>query len=116
MSQIYADLHAHSCFSDGQTTPEELLLRAGFAGLSVIALTDHDTVDGLQPLLEAASGETPQVVPGVELSCTEEKQEIHLLGYWIDPEEKSLRKELRRIRDARVARAERIVDRLRDLF
>jgi len=114
VSQIYADLHTHSCFSDGQTTPEELLLRAGFAGLSIIALTDHDTVDGLQPLVAAASGETPQVVPGVELSCTEGKQEIHLLGYWIDPEEKNLRSELQRIRQARVTRAERIVDRLRD--
>ena len=51
MSQIYADLHAHSDFSDGCTTPEELLLRAGYAGLSVLALTDHDTVDGVAPMI-----------------------------------------------------------------
>jgi predicted metal-dependent phosphoesterase TrpH len=114
VSQIYADLHAHSNFSDGQTTPEELLIRAGYAGLSVIALTDHDTVDGIDPFLSAASEGTPQAVPGVELSCTEGPYEIHLLGYWIDPTERGLRSELKRIREARLRRAERMVDRLRD--
>lgn len=112
--QIFADLHAHSHFSDGGISTEELHIRAGFAGLSAIALTDHDTIDGIAPMIDAAPAGAPEVVPGVELSCTEGETEIHLLGYWIDPEHARLRKELSRIREGRVRRAERIVDRLRD--
>lgn len=114
MSQIYADLHTHTHFSDGIISPKELLLRAGFAGLSVIALTDHDTVDGFAPMIESAMPGSPEVIPGVELSCTEGETEVHLLGYDIDPDHARLREELQRIRARRVERAERIVDRLRD--
>lgn len=114
MSQIYADLHTHTHFSDGTISPKELLLRAGFAGLSVIALTDHDTVDGFGPMVESAMPGSPEVIPGVELSCTDGDTEIHLLGYDVDPDHGPLLAELRRIRDRRVQRAQRIIDRLRE--
>ncbi|MBN1826260.1 MAG: PHP domain-containing protein [Candidatus Eisenbacteria bacterium] len=114
MPQIYADMHVHSLYSDGRVSPEDLLLSAAYAGLSVLALTDHDTVDGIEPMRVALSGDAPRIVPGVELSCTEGDREIHLLGYWIDPEHRPLRRELRRIRDARIDRAQNIVDRLRE--
>lgn len=114
MTQIYADLHLHSYYSDGHTAPEELLLRAAYAGLSTISLTDHDTVDGLLPILKQTGNGAPAVVPGVELSCTVGNDEIHLLGYWIDPGNVRLKEELKRIRDGRVERAKRMVDRLRD--
>ncbi|MFH1680938.1 MAG: PHP domain-containing protein [Candidatus Eisenbacteria bacterium] len=113
MSEIYADLHLHSDFSDGVVAPPELLVRAGYAGLSVVALTDHDTLDGVEPILAAARDGGPEVVPGVELSCTEGEREIHILGYWIDPGHPGLCAELARMREKRVRRAETIIDRLR---
>jgi len=113
VSTIHADLHAHSDFSDGLIPPEELLLRAGYAGLSVLALTDHDTVDGIGPMIRSALAGSPDVIPGIELSCTEGEREIHLLGYWIDPDDRWLGEALRKIREGRIARAERIIDRLR---
>jgi predicted metal-dependent phosphoesterase TrpH len=113
LGQIAADLHLHSDFSDGLVSPAELLVRAGYAGLSFVALTDHDTVDGIEPMSAPALPGSPSVIPGVELSCTDGDREIHLLGLWIDPNHAGFREELRAIRAKRVLRAETIIDRLR---
>jgi predicted metal-dependent phosphoesterase TrpH len=77
------DLHTHSLFSDGSMTPEELVLAAKEAGLSAIALTDHDTVAGLDRAIAAGQELGVEVVPGVELS-TEGISQVHILGYFID--------------------------------
>ncbi|MBI2910899.1 MAG: PHP domain-containing protein, partial [Chloroflexi bacterium] len=80
-----ADLHLHTTCSDGTLSPTDLVRRAAAAGLEVIAITDHDTVDGLAEAFEAAC-EFPglQVIPGVELSTDIPRSEVHILGYFMD--------------------------------
>ncbi|MDL4772089.1 PHP domain-containing protein [Actinomadura xylanilytica] len=108
------DLHAHSDVSDGTRPPAEVVRRAKAAGLDVLALTDHDTVAGWGAAAAALpSGLT--LAPGVELSCEQDGESLHMLGYLFDPDEPVLAAELARIRDGRVDRARLMVDRLREL-
>ena len=81
----YCDLHTHSVFSDGTCTPAQLVEEALELGLSAIALTDHNTVDGLPDFLAAAEGKNILAVPGVEFSTDYNGKELHLLGLFIDP-------------------------------
>ena len=91
----YIDLHVHSCASDGTMTPEEVVDCAARAGLSAIALTDHDTTAGVSRALEAekkrreAGLPTPAVIPGTEISCSWNRDgketEIHMLGLFLPP-------------------------------
>ena len=81
----FCDLHTHSVFSDGTCTPAELIDEAFSLGLSAIALTDHNTVDGLPDFLAAAEGRDILAIPGVEFSTEYEGRELHLLGLFIDP-------------------------------
>lgn len=80
------DLHVHSDYSDGTCTPEELISLAIKKGLSAIALTDHDTVNGIIPAFDAlkASGANLELIPGAELSTDFNKQELHIVGLFID--------------------------------
>ncbi|VGO20159.1 PHP domain-containing protein [Pontiella sulfatireligans] len=78
------DLHVHSIYSDGTSTPAELVALAQKRGLSAMALTDHDTVAGIPPLLEAAKDSTVEIVPGIELSAECARGTMHILGYFID--------------------------------
>lgn len=78
------DLHVHSTASDGSYTPTEVVYAANDAGLTAIALTDHDTVSGVSEALNAADSLDLEVVPGVELSCIYKGKEIHILGLYID--------------------------------
>jgi predicted metal-dependent phosphoesterase TrpH len=79
------DLHTHSNCSDGSLTPTALLELAAAAGVEVLALTDHDTVAGLDEAQQAASAQRVKLVPGVEISASWRAQAIHVLGLWIDP-------------------------------
>jgi 3',5'-nucleoside bisphosphate phosphatase len=79
------DLHTHSNCSDGSLTPTELLKHAAAAGVAVLALTDHDTVAGLEEAYCAAGEQAVSLVPGVEISASWRAQAIHVLGLWIDP-------------------------------
>ena len=81
----FCDLHTHSVFSDGTCTPAELIDEAVSLGLSAIALTDHNTVDGLPDFLAAAESWDILAIPGVEFSTDYEGKELHLLGLFIDP-------------------------------
>ena len=81
----FCDLHAHSVFSDGTCTPAELVREAAALGLSAVALTDHNTVDGLPDFLAAAEEHHILAVPGAEFSVDYEGTELHLLGLFIDP-------------------------------
>jgi predicted metal-dependent phosphoesterase TrpH len=82
----YCDLHTHSVYSDGTYTPAELITAAKAAGLGAIALTDHNTVAGLPPFLEAAKGSGVEAVPGVEFSTDYSDMELHILALFVKPE------------------------------
>ena len=84
------DLHTHSNRSDGALAPAELVKRAAAAGVATLALTDHDTVDGLDEAGHAAKGLGVEFVPGVEISAGWRSQAIHVLGLWIDPRSPAL--------------------------
>jgi predicted metal-dependent phosphoesterase TrpH len=88
------DLHTHSNRSDGSLTPSELVQRASAAGLHVLALTDHDTIAGLDEARGAADAARIRLVPGVEISAAWRGQSIHILGLWIDPAATQLRARL----------------------
>ena len=114
MSEI--DLHIHSTASDGQLSPADVVRKSAEAGLTVIALVDHDTVDGIAPALEAAKT-FPQirVLPGVEISTFVPKGEVHVLGYLIDYTHPELQATLRRMRNSRQERAQRMIAKLKNL-
>jgi hypothetical protein len=110
------DLHLHSNASDGKFSPVEVVRKSVEAGLTVIALTDHDTVDGIESALKAGrsfSGLT--VIPGVEINTDVPKGEAHVLGYFIDYNHPELLATLKRMRDARQERALGMIAKLRSL-
>ncbi len=115
----YADLHVHTTASDGAFSPSEIVEKAKAAGLSCVAITDHDRIDGIQEALDAGERLSVQVIPGVELSTltqNEEKvREFHILGYFIDWRDESLISFLNEIVDSRRNRAERMVEKLNKL-
>jgi len=117
MSQadVFADLHTHTSASDGLLSPAELVRRAAERGIQVIAVTDHDTVEGLPPAAEAARASGMQFLAGIELSVTLEGEEIHLLAYDFEPTHAELQQHLHAMQEARRDRAWTIIDRLRSL-
>ena len=84
------DLHIHSTASDGSLTPTEVVNRANDLGLTAMALTDHDTVTGIDEALEAAKDLDMEVIPGIEVSCIYKGKEIHILGLYIDHKDPKL--------------------------
>lgn len=108
------DLHTHTTFSDGTTSPEENVSIAVEAGLEGLGVTDHDTTAAWQRAREAA-GSRLEIIPGTELSAELEGSSVHVLGYWFDPEEPALAAEMDRLRNERERRAEEIVERFQDL-
>lgn len=97
----YIDLHTHSLFSDGSYTPKELVSYAKEKGLSAFALTDHDTVDGLDDAIESGKKNDIFVIPGIELSSDYHGKDIHILGYFIDYKNSDLLKKLKNFQDLR---------------
>lgn len=81
----YCDLHTHSCCSDGSCTPEEIIGLALQKGLSAVALTDHNTIDGLPAFLQAAAGKNILAIPGVEISTGYGDKELHIVGLFVQP-------------------------------
>ncbi|GAB2702396.1 PHP domain-containing protein [Paenibacillus thermoaerophilus] len=109
----YADLHMHSLRSDGMHRPAELPEMAARAGLAAIALTDHDTMAGVEEAAEAGERIGIEVVPGVEISTADGGQDIHVLGYFVDPSDPLLRARLESQRDVRKARNRLMIEALR---
>lgn len=113
------DLHVHSNCSDGTCTPKELVDMALAKGLTAMALTDHDTVEGVADALAAANGKGITIIPGVELSCQYEispsrKKEIHILGYQLDYTQPELVDTLAAIAKERDERNQKMCEKLHD--
>lgn len=106
------DLHAHSTASDGELSPAALVQYARDKELGALALTDHDSVDGLDAAIETARGTSLELVPGVELSCDVPQNEVHILGYFLDWHDGAFRTMLARFREGRYGRAEKMVKKL----
>ncbi len=106
------DLHTHSSVSDGTETPTQLVRAAIAEGLDTIAITDHDSTAGWDEAVAAAAGSDLQIIRGIELSTRFEWRSVHVLGYLFDPHDAELVAETGRIRDDRLTRAERMVNRL----
>jgi predicted metal-dependent phosphoesterase TrpH len=104
------DLHTHSTASDGQYAPAEVAARAAKAGTVAWALTDHDTVAGLEAAAAAARGLDVRFVPGIELSALLDEREVHVLGHFIDPIHPELRAFEDKLADHRRGRVRRIVE------
>jgi predicted metal-dependent phosphoesterase TrpH len=112
---VKIDLHTHSNCSDGSLRPADLVSRAAAAGIDVLALTDHDTVAGLEEAEQDAGLHGLRLVPGAEISATWRAQSIHVLGLWIDPASPQLRSSLNAQQDRRRVRMRKICARLEKL-
>jgi 3',5'-nucleoside bisphosphate phosphatase len=111
----FADLHLHTLYSDGTSTPEEVVQGAKKAGLSAIAIADHDTVRAIAPALEEAKNESLEFIPAIELSAEVDSLEVHILGYYLDYESRKLLKTLDFLRANRIARIHAMVKKLNSL-
>jgi predicted metal-dependent phosphoesterase TrpH len=110
------DLHIHTTASDGRLSPEEVVRVAAEQGLSVIAITDHDSLAGIEPALLAAEAvPSIRVIPGLEINTDIPDSEIHILGYFIDYQDKELKQALEKLRNSRKARALKMITRLGEL-
>ncbi len=111
------DLHTHSTASDGSDSPSTLMDRAARAGLAAIALTDHDTVGGLAEARQAAGPLGVELVPGIEISTRlpGRSAELHVLGYFIDPDSDALRRMNELLLSVRAERNGKIISRLAEI-
>ena len=110
---VLADLHTHSTASDGQYAPAALVEKAAAAGIQVLAVTDHDTIDGAEEAVRAGTALGLTVLRGVELGAAEDRH-MHILGLHLGPECPALTALCRKLRASRDERKFRIVDFLRE--
>ena len=110
----YIDLHTHSTASDGIYTPGDLLHKAREAGLRVLALTDHDTTNGIAEAAHTAHELGIEFIPGIELNTDTGGGEVHVLGYFPEFEQPAFQAVLKTLRDARVRRGQRMVELLNE--
>ncbi len=106
------DLHVHSNKSDGSLSPSDLVLEAKKKGLAAFALTDHDTVDGIDEAMAAAKGSGVTVIPGIELSTEYEGKDIHIVGLFIDKEQPAFRDKIQEFVDSRILRNQKMCQKL----
>lgn len=109
---LTADLHTHTSFSDGTETPDRVIELAMQAGLSAIAITDHDTLEGLPQAEAAARQHGVELIPGIEMSASMDAIEVHLLGYWLNAAHPGLQQHLSEQQARRMNRAREMVTRL----
>jgi predicted metal-dependent phosphoesterase TrpH len=108
MNQV--DLHCHTTASDGTLSPAALVARAAGLGLKVIAITDHDSTDGVAEALETGRTCGVDIIPGVEINSDVPGSEVHILGFFVNPTDPDLNESLRRLRDGRVGRARKMAE------
>ncbi len=106
----FIDLHTHSTASDGTLTPTEVVETAAQAGLSAIALTDHDTIAGVEEAMTAADRCGIRVIPGIEISCHSMGKEVHMLGFFLDYTDETFLKTLEDLRENRGGRNQKMLD------
>jgi predicted metal-dependent phosphoesterase TrpH len=106
------DLHTHTTASDGRCTPAELVARAAAAGVTVLSVTDHDTVAGYQAAAAVSATAGVELVPGIEITAIVEGADVHVLGYFIDVHSPRLLAFLAEQRRRRIDRVRQIIDRL----
>lgn len=116
METGFIDLHVHSTCSDGTFTPSELVHEAIRHSICAFALTDHDCIDGIKEAQEETlrlnSPDAPEVIAGVELSCELDDREIHMVGLYINPDDKVFNDKLNAFRSSRTDRNRLMVDKL----
>lgn len=115
---ILVDFHNHTTFSDGILTPEQMVNRAFKNGVKFLAITDHDTIGGLEEAIREASKLSLTLIPGIELSTTHNHESIHLLGFFKDDKYKDpdFIDILNNMQNHRVIRAKKMVEKLKDKF
>ena len=111
----FIDLHLHTTASDGLFTPKETIHWAYKRNLKAVAITDHDTIDGIEEALKEGKKYNIEVVPGIEINTNYNNLEIHILGYYIDYKDSRFQKWLHEIRTARYIRAKKIIEKLNKL-
>jgi 3',5'-nucleoside bisphosphate phosphatase len=109
------DLHTHTNHSDGYYSPIELIQKVKKAGLDIISITDHDNLSAIHEAAAIGKDFGVEVVPGLEVSSDIGDREVHILGYYIDPDNRELERYLKFFREERLKRAIRIVNKLRSL-
>jgi len=108
----FADLHVHTCHSDGTYTPEQLVKESIKRGVSALAIVDHDTTGAISEALAQAQGTDLEIIPGIELTAQHENQEIHILGYFLDYQNKELLEKLKLVQLNRIERVYKIIENL----
>jgi predicted metal-dependent phosphoesterase TrpH len=106
------DLHTHTTASDGRCTPAELVARAAAAGVTVLSVTDHDTVAACDAVAAACEQAGIEFVAGIEITAVRDEADVHVLGYFLDPRSASLRGFLSDQRARRVDRVRRVIQKL----
>ncbi|SJZ31149.1 PHP domain-containing protein [Selenihalanaerobacter shriftii] len=109
------DLHLHTTASDGSFTPEEVVNKASELGLQVIAITDHDTINGIEEAKLAALDKDLEIISGIELNTDLPDAEVHILGYYIDYKDIKFKNVLKELRNARYNRIKIMIKRLRNV-
>jgi predicted metal-dependent phosphoesterase TrpH len=104
------DLHTHTTASDGTCSPDELVALAAEVGIGVLGVADHDTMDAVSAVSAAARKRGIEVIPGIEVTAVANGKDVHVLGYFADPEDRDLLALLTATRKARLGRAQRIGD------
>lgn len=115
MNSSTIDLHVHTTASDGTLSPSDTVRRAAELGVTLLSITDHDTTEGIPEAQQAAAASDIVLLSGVELSVGSGEREIHVLGYFIDPNHRPFQTILSKLRGARDVRNERILARLKEL-
>lgn len=110
----FVDLHVHSNASDGTFTPARVVELAAQKGLSAIALTDHDTIEGIPEAQKAAENLPLEVIPGIELSCVYLDEEIHILGFYVDLSDKKFLAETDNLKEIRIKRNLEMINRFQN--
>ncbi|WIV10921.1 PHP domain-containing protein [Proteiniborus sp. MB09-C3] len=110
-----SDLHVHTTFSDGSLAPLEVIKWASKKKIYAIAITDHDTIEGVKYAIENTNLFDITIIPGIEISCIFEDEEVHLLGYYIDIQNIELLETLKLFKESRESRGEKIVEKLNRL-
>jgi len=114
---VFYDLHVHTSASDGEDAPETVIIGAVKAGLAGLAITDHDTIDGLGPAQQFIEENRLEIdfIPGIELNTDYGNDDLHILGYFIDFSNRYLQEKLLEIRGQRYGRAEKMIAKLQNM-